>query len=354
MRTPTLRTISLLLTTILVAAACGDGDSSNTSDTTSTQPDSSTQPIDASTTSSSSIAPVPGDAPAPPSTTGVTASPHPVGGEAGDGNVEELQEFLSQPGPDGPFYMVNLIRYREQAEYPDGRATDLTGEAAAAIYGEFMRRTKLPETGAEIVYAGLVEQDVVGGTDFDRVAVVRYPSRAAFAAMISAPDFQEMSVHKRAGVEDTVAMATTSVAVPDLPPLDAPPFPATETDRPFAFVHVLDFRDTAQYAEGDADADNTRTGEEAVNTYSANAGQVAIPLGVRPHALLDVQATIIGPVDEWEEVRINWFPSHATFEALTSDPTWQTGSHHRAAGLEKTYALMTDPQINMFSAPPGP
>ena len=39
----------------------------------------------------------------------------------------------------------------------------------------------------------------------------------------------------------------------------------------------------------------------------------------------------------------------ATFDALTSDPTWQSGAHHRAAGLEDTYAIMTLPRINGFN-----
>ena len=73
-----------------------------------------------------------------------------------------------------------------------------------------------------------------------------------------------------------------------------------------------------------------------------------MPLGVQPQAWFDVQAIVIGPVDTWEEVRINWFPSHATFDALTSDPQWQSGSHHRRAGLEQTYAIMTAPTVNDF------
>lgn len=90
------------------------------------------------------------------------------------------------------------------------------------------------------------------------------------------------------------------------------------------------------------------TGRDAVGLYSQNAGTVAVPLGVQPLAWFEIEAILQGDVDTWEEVRINWFPSHATFEALTSDPIWQSGSHHRTAGLEQTYAIQSLPLLNTF------
>lgn len=52
------------------------------------------------------------NASAPDATTG-------VGTEAGDANTDELTAFLAAaPDEDGVFYMVNLIRFRDAAEYP--------------------------------------------------------------------------------------------------------------------------------------------------------------------------------------------------------------------------------------------
>lgn len=319
-----------LLLLSLLAAACGDDATADAPSPTST----TTPPTTAATTS-----------PAAPTTT--AAAPPPVaGGEPGESNVAEVQRFLAvDPADDGPFYMVNLIRFRERAEYPDGRETDLTGREADEIYSEWMRNERLPELGAEIVYAATVEDELIAGVRFDQVAVVRYPSRAEFSAMAADPEFQERSVHKQAGVADTVVMATSLLPTPELPIIDAP-FPATADDQPFAFVHVLDYRETAEYEEGDADADDTRSGRDAVTLYSNNAGMVALPLGVRSLAWFEVEAVLIGPPGTWEEVRINWFPSHATFDALTSDPVWAAGIHHREAGLEQTYAIRTAPVIN--------
>ena len=328
----------------LIAAGCGDdgnhtveksGDESPpttalVNDSTTTEAPTTTQPA----TSSTPRDPEPGNVGAE------------VGAEVGAANVDELQRFLAvAPEDDGPFYMVNLVRFREAADYADGRVSDLTGREADAIYTDWMRTERLPEIGAEIAYAGSVEDELIAGVSFDQVAVAKYPSRAAFAAMIPDPEFQAMQVHKQAGLADTVVLATTLLPTPSLPVIDAP-FPATDEDPPFAFVHVFDYRETAEYEPGDDDADNSRSGADAVSLYSSNAGSVALPLGVRSLAWFDVEAVILGPAGKWDEVRINWFPSHATFDALTSDPVWESGAHHRSAGLEETHAIRTLPLVN--------
>ena len=45
---------------------------------------------------------------------------------------------------DRPFYMLNLIKYREKAVHPDGWATDLNGREANQLYNpmEFFPRAE--------------------------------------------------------------------------------------------------------------------------------------------------------------------------------------------------------------------
>jgi hypothetical protein len=145
------------------------------------------------------------------SSTGVVTTG--FGAESTDANTDEVTAFLSiRPEEDDAFYMVNLISYRDVADYPDGRDSDLTGREADAIYGEFMATTMLPEIGAEIVYNALVPAT----EGFDTVAIVRYPSRSAFLSMNSNPQFQEMSMHKQAGVAETVVLATELISLGDV------------------------------------------------------------------------------------------------------------------------------------------
>ena len=49
-------------------------------------------------------------------------------------NEKQMEEFLEE-GNDEPIFMVNLLKFKEKAEYPDKRKTDLTGREAYAIYG---------------------------------------------------------------------------------------------------------------------------------------------------------------------------------------------------------------------------
>lgn len=328
----------------LIAAACGARGDDGTAD-------GSDNPVDAPETPSSEVSVA---TTAPFASSESTAEPRHLSEPAIDvpaqADLEALTEFVSvDPADDGPFYMVNLIEYRDEAVYDDGRPTNLSGREADAIYGEWMRTEQLPSMGAEIVYIGEVERDLIGGTDFDLVAVVRYPSRAEFFAMVRSNEFQNMLVHKNAGVADTTVLATSIQDLPAMPPVVDPPFPSSADDPSFAFVHLLDYRDTAQYAVGDADADPNRSGRDAVALYSQNASTVAPPLGVRPVAWFNVEAVIRGAHDGWEEVRINLFPSHATFTELTSDPDWAAARHHREAGIERTYAIQTLPLTNQFA-----
>ena len=50
-------------------------------------------------------------------------------------NDEQMKGFM-EPGHEGPIYMLNLLKFKEKAEYPDGRETDLTGAEAYGIYGQ--------------------------------------------------------------------------------------------------------------------------------------------------------------------------------------------------------------------------
>ena len=56
---------------------------------------------------------------------------------------EQIAAML-EPGPDGPIYMVNLLKFKDHAEYEDGRETDLTGRAAYNLYGAAVMSRTFP------------------------------------------------------------------------------------------------------------------------------------------------------------------------------------------------------------------
>ena len=52
-------------------------------------------------------------------------------------NEKQMEEFLDE-GHDEPIFMVNLLKFKERAEYPDKRETDLSGREAYAIYDKLI------------------------------------------------------------------------------------------------------------------------------------------------------------------------------------------------------------------------
>lgn len=72
--------------------------------------------------------------------------------------LEMFAEDMMQPGPDGPIYMVNLLKFKEHADYDDGRETDLSGRDAYQIYGREVSKL-IREYGDQVTFAaGLAGQ----------------------------------------------------------------------------------------------------------------------------------------------------------------------------------------------------
>ncbi len=110
-----------------------------------------------------------------------------------------------------PVVMINLLRYRAQAEYPQGvEAEPCSGRDAYARYGAVAART-VAQVGGEILWMAQADQIVIGPPDeaWDDVVLVRYPSREAFRKMIGLSEYQAAVVHREAGLADTRLIATS-------------------------------------------------------------------------------------------------------------------------------------------------
>ena len=124
-------------------------------------------------------------------------------------NETQLKEFEEQ-GEDKPIFMVNLLKFKEKAQYPDKRETNLTGEEAYAIYSEEVA-IHLAKVGGEPVFGGDVQRLMLGEVEdlWDKVAIASYPSRKAMLQMISDPDYIESAQHRVAGLEGQLNIETT-------------------------------------------------------------------------------------------------------------------------------------------------
>lgn len=115
-------------------------------------------------------------------------------------NREQIEGFMA-PGQDGPIYMLNLLTFKEKAEYPDGRDTDLTGAEAYAVYSAEVAG-HLATVGGRPMFAAKVERLMLGEVAelWDTAAIAMYPSRKAMMEMLSSPDYQASAVHRTAGL----------------------------------------------------------------------------------------------------------------------------------------------------------
>ena len=127
-------------------------------------------------------------------------------------SAEQLQGF-AEPGPDGPIYMVNLLKFKAKAEYADGRETDLTGAEAYALYGAAVSEL-LKEFGGEASFSAPVERLMLGEVEelWDVVAIATYPSRQAMMEMMQSPKMAEISVHRAAGLAGQLNIETAYAA----------------------------------------------------------------------------------------------------------------------------------------------
>lgn len=256
---------------------------------------------------------------------------------------------MMPPEDDGPVWMVNLMKYREVADYADGRESAISGRDADDAYSPL---DSLAAVGAAPVFFGDVDQQLLGdATTWDRVAVVKYPTRKAFIDMQSLPSFQKSHHHKDAGMESTIVIGSQPMEMPTPPEgfeqadwADVP-HPPTADDGPVVVVHVLRFHDTAQ---GTAAAERT---PNQMEQYQTAAAKVALGHGVRISGWFAVEDTIIGDGRAWHQVRFNEFPSKAAFMAVVMDPVrLEAQKDHREAAIADTYTMIVRARLNELEA----
>ena len=122
-----------------------------------------------------------------------------------DGHIDPTRErfgaFRALPD-DGPVHMLNLVRLRDRATYPDGR--EASGAEAYRSYGlesgPIFRRV-----GGRIAWTGDFRLMLIGPEDekWDLCFIAEYPSAAAFVEMVKDPDYQKAVVHRQAAVVDS-------------------------------------------------------------------------------------------------------------------------------------------------------
>nr|WP_183967728.1 DUF1330 domain-containing protein [Sagittula marina] len=113
---------------------------------------------------------------------------------------------------DEPCEMLNLVRLREVASYPDGHALfgqTMSGAEAYARYGAESGPV-LARVGGSILWRGTFRGTLIGPSDevWDHMFIARYPSAHAFLAMVKDAEYAKAVVHRQAAVADSRLIRT--------------------------------------------------------------------------------------------------------------------------------------------------
>lgn len=110
--------------------------------------------------------------------------------------------------------MVNLLKFREKALYPNGVDAHLSGREAYQRYGAAVQQC-LANVGARAIFSGAVTGLLLGEIEenWDMVALAEYPSLDAMRTMISSPEYAEAVVHRTAGLAGQLNIKTKSLSL---------------------------------------------------------------------------------------------------------------------------------------------
>ncbi len=107
----------------------------------------------------------------------------------------------------GEIHMLNLVRLREHAVYPDGATS--TGEEAYEAYSRESEPV-FQGVGGKLVWSASFEFMTIGpaAERWDKCFVASYPSAQAFIDMLRDPVYREAVKHRQAAVETSRLVRT--------------------------------------------------------------------------------------------------------------------------------------------------
>jgi uncharacterized protein (DUF1330 family) len=112
-----------------------------------------------------------------------------------------------------PVVMVNLLRFKPRADGTDEQ-DGITGTEAYGRYGAAVAPF-LKRVGGRVLFAAEPQESVIGPEhgEWDLVLAVEYPSRSAFIAMTTDPEYLAIHAHRAAALADSRLIACKPVSV---------------------------------------------------------------------------------------------------------------------------------------------
>ena len=126
-----------------------------------------------------------------------------------DPSPVNFQAFKDLPR-DQPIHMLNLLQFRDLAQYPDGHENADKGWSGKRAYQEY-GTTSGPifrRVGGSVVWRGAFETMVTGpdAKQWHEGFVAQYPNAGAFFEMITDPDYKLAVMNRTAALIDSRLM----------------------------------------------------------------------------------------------------------------------------------------------------
>lgn len=130
-----------------------------------------------------------------------------------------VQQHASEAVDNKPVVMVNLLRFRQQAEFagtgiaePDA---EKTGQQAYKKYSKQVL-PMLWSVGGQILWQGNARITLIApdGESWDEALLVYYPNRTAFLNMITSDEYQKIVGYRTAALLDSRLIETKAVSLP--------------------------------------------------------------------------------------------------------------------------------------------
>ena len=117
----------------------------------------------------------------------------------------QMQTFLATDQSSSVMF-VNCHRYFAQARYPgdfsDARySTKVSGREAYHRYLKEVSSRFVPQVGGRLLLAGAVDMVFIGEGHWDEIVIGQYPSKSDAMRVPALPGYEEIAVHREAGLE---------------------------------------------------------------------------------------------------------------------------------------------------------
>ncbi|WP_343344076.1 DUF1330 domain-containing protein [Sphingomicrobium sp. XHP0239] len=116
-----------------------------------------------------------------------------------------------------PIEMLNLLRFRATADYPDDHEAFTNGWSGSDAYHHYLGETQkiASRLGLDVVWTASPALTLIGPEDeaWDMAFIARYPDAEAFLTMIGNPDYIAITVHRTAALKDSRLIRCAPIAL---------------------------------------------------------------------------------------------------------------------------------------------